>query len=222
LNNAVARRFDLVLFDLGGVIGDIDRDAFAGVAMKAGADPRPALTFWRNAYEDGTDEDHPIHRAERGEILLTEFLRLADGTAPGASFLFDPASPGYLMRFVTPSVIWADIAVEATQQGIRIGALTNTMDGLSEAEVLRVNPKMHSHARGLFGDDILESHVLGVRKPSRAAFTAATTYFKVDPAQVLFIDDEIGNCKGAEDLGMTAVHNHGTAGPALARELLSW
>jgi FMN phosphatase YigB (HAD superfamily) len=211
-----------VLFDLGGVITDIDRDAFVGAAMKAGVDPRPALSFWHNGYEDGTDEDHPMHRAERGEILLEEFLRLADEAAPGASFLFDPASPGYIVRFVTPSVVWADIAVEARHHGIRIGALTNTMDGLSETDALRVDPKMHAHVRGLFGDDILESHVLGARKPSRAAFTAATTYFNVEPARVLFIDDELGNCKGAEDLGITAVHNDGTAGPpALARELLS-
>jgi FMN phosphatase YigB (HAD superfamily) len=125
------------------------------------------------------------------------------------------------MRFVTPSLGWADIATAAKQSGFRIGALTNTMDGLAEADVLRVNPSMHSHARGLFGGDILESHTLGKRKPNRAAFIAATEYFNVDPSRVLFVDDEAGNCEGAEAVGMTAIHNEGPQSQQLARQLLS-
>ena len=217
----MTEHFDLVLFDMGGVIGEIDRVAFVGAATNAGVDPRPALAFWRSGYEGGKDDDHPIHRAERGEIVLAEFLGLAESVAPGASFLFDPASPGYLMRFVTPSAGWADIAMASKRRGVRIGALTNTMDGLFEADVLRANPSMHSHGRSLFGDDILESHVLGTRKPSRAAFVAATEYFNVDPSRVLFIDDEAGNCEGAEAVGMTAVHSEGPEGQQLARRLLS-
>jgi len=217
----MAGRFDLVLFDIGGVIGDIDRDGLVSAAMNAGLDPLGTVAFVRSAYDDGADEDHPLHRAERGEIVLAEFLRLAEEMAPGAGFLFDPDSPGYLLRFLTPSVVWAEIAVATRDRGIRIGALSNTMDFVSGADIARQNPALHSLTRGLFGDDILESHVLRARKPERAAFTAATSYFDVEPARVLFIDDEIENCKGAERVGMTALHNHGTTGPALARELLT-
>ncbi len=87
-------RFDLVLFDMGGVIGDIDRVAFVGAATNAGVDPLSALAFWRSGYEGGKDEDHPMHRAERGEIVRAEFIRLAESIAPGASFLFDSVTQG--------------------------------------------------------------------------------------------------------------------------------
>lgn len=217
----MTERFDLVLFDMGGVIVDIDRAAFMSAAIEAGVDPRPALSFWRSGYEGGEDDDHPLHRAERGEILSPEFLQLAESAAPGSSYLFDPHGPGFLMRFVRPSVAWADVATAAKGAGLRIGALTNTIDGLAEVDVLRVNPGMHAHGSSLFGRDILESHLLRARKPGAAAFAAATSYFEVDPSRVLFIDDEAGNCEGARAFGMTAVHNDGPAAILLARQLLS-
>jgi FMN phosphatase YigB (HAD superfamily) len=181
------KRFDLVLFDMGGVIGEIDRNAFVDAAAKAGVDPRPALGFWRSAYDTGTDDDHPAHRAERGEIAISEFLSLAEA---------------------------------ARTEGIRIGALTNTMDGLAGVDVMRVNPNMYAHVQGVFGDDILESHVLRQRKPNQAAFIAATDYFDVSPDRVLFIDDEAGNCRGAEAVGMVAVHAEAPGAQQAARHLL--
>jgi FMN phosphatase YigB (HAD superfamily) len=220
-DESMEKRFDLVLFDMGGVVGDIDRAAFVSAATEAGVDPRPALAFWRAGYEGGADDDHPIHRAERGELTSTEFLQLAESTAPGASFLFDPHGPGFIMRFVRPSADWGEVATAAKGRGLRIGALTNTMDGLAEADVFRVNPAMHAHGTALFGRDILESHLLRARKPSAAAFGAAAAYFEVNPSRVLFIDDEPGNCEGARSFGMTAVHNDGPAALQSARQLLS-
>lgn len=214
------KRFDLVLFDMGGVIGEIDRDALVDAAAKAGVDPRPGLGFWRSAYDAGTDDDRPFHRAERGEIEISEFLSLAEAAAPGASFLLDPESPGHLMRFISPSAGWSQFAEAARTVGIRIGALTNTMDGLAGVDVMRVNPSMYSHVQGLFGDDILESHVLRQRKPNQAAFIAATDYFDVSADRVLFIDDETGNCRGAEAVGMVAVHAEATGAQQAARHLL--
>jgi FMN phosphatase YigB (HAD superfamily) len=214
------KQFDLVLFDLGGVIGEIDRDAFVDAAAKAGVDPRPGLSFWRSAYDAGTDDDHPLHRAERGEIAMPEFHALAKTAAPGASFSCDPESPGHLMHFVSPSAGWTQFAEAARTDGIRIGALTNTMDGLALVEMMRLNPSMHTHIQGLFGDDILESHVLRTRKPNQAAFIAATNYFDARPDRVLFIDDEIGNCRGAEAVGMVAVHAEAPGAQQNARNLL--
>ena len=78
----MTKAFEFVLFDLGGVIGEFDRSAFVEAALAAGVDPRPALTFWRSGYEAGDDNDHPLHRAERGEISLKEFLALANAAAP--------------------------------------------------------------------------------------------------------------------------------------------
>jgi FMN phosphatase YigB (HAD superfamily) len=214
------KRFDLVLFDIGGVIAEIDRDALVGAAAIAEVDPRPGLSFWRSAYDAGTDDDHPFHRAERGEIANSEFLSLAEAAVPGASFLLDPESPAHLMRFVSPSAGWSQFAEAARTEGIRIGALSNTMDGLAWVDVMRANPSMGLHVQGLFGDDILESHVLGQRKPNQAAFIAATDYFDVRPDRVLFIDDETGNCRGAEAVGIVAVHAEAPGAQQNARNLL--
>ncbi len=99
-------------------------------------------------------------------------------------------------------------------------ALTNTMDGLAGVDVMRVNPSMYSHVQGLVGDDILESHVLRQRKPNQAAFIAAADYFDVSADRVLFIDDETGNCRGAEAVGMVAVHAEANGAQQAARHLL--
>ena len=97
--------------------------------------------------DGGVDEDHPMHRAERGEIELAEFIRLAEEAAPGAAFMWDPASPGCIMRFVTPSAVWAEIAVATRHRGIRIGMLTNTLNGVSEADIQILNPNQFARAR---------------------------------------------------------------------------
>ena len=218
---AMTERFDFLLFDIGGVIGDFDRVALASAAKDARIDPRPSLEFWRSGYDAGEDGDHPMHRAERGELSNAELLQFAETFAPGASVLFDRASPCHLIRFTIPSSGWADVGLGARKAGLRIGALTNTLDGFAEADVLALNPAMHAHVRGLFGEDVLESHVIKCRKPSRAAFTAALAHFGVEPSRVLFVDDEAGNCKGAEAVGMTAVYCVDASAQQVVRQLLS-
>jgi len=199
--------FDLVLFDLGGVIHEFDTQAMTRVWVDAGLDPGPGADFFRSAFEREDSDVHPIHRAERGELSLAELLPLAEPSAPGISHLLDASRPTALQRFIRPSTSWATLVRELGQHGVMKGALSNTFDGF-DMKMLEVhNPGVHAHIVGLFGDDILESHVLGVRKPTRAAFVAAADYFGVRLERILFIDDYASNCAGATAAGLASIHS---------------
>jgi FMN phosphatase YigB (HAD superfamily) len=96
--------------------------------------------------------------------------------------------------------------------------LTNTFDGFDMTMLEIHNPGVHAHIVGLFGDDILESHVLGMRKPTRAAFVAAADHFGVRLERILFIDDYATNCDGATAAGLTSIHSEpGQEEPAQQR-----
>lgn len=200
------RQFDLVLFDLGGVIGELDREAMLKVWKAARLDPGPALAFWRSGYQGDDGDSHPLHRAERGELSLEEFLALAEPVAPGVSHLVDPSRPTAMLRFVRPSESWAELALEIRKSGTRIGALSNAFPGLDSQAMMTHNPTVEKHVVGLFGEDRLESLRLGMRKPNSEVFLVAAQHFDVRPERILFIDDEASNCEGATRAGLTSVH----------------
>jgi putative hydrolase of the HAD superfamily len=198
--------FDLVLFDLGGVIVEYDDEAIERVWRDAGLDYGPALALFRTAYEIEACDSHPIHRAERGELSLAEFLALAEPMAAGIGDLCDGSRPTALQRFIRPYPAWAVLAKEVGERGIVTGVLSNTFDGFDVESLMIHNPAMRDYVVGLFGDDILESHVLGERKPSRGAYLAAAEHFDVQLERILFIDDHAPNCQGATAAGITSIH----------------
>lgn len=202
----MAGPFDLVLFDAGGVLVDTDQKALAEAWAAAGLDPGPVFRFLRSGYEGGDSTDHLLHRAERGELLLPDFLDLAEPSAPGIRHLLELSRPTALLRFFLPSVSWLDLAQEVEESGIGIGELTNTFDGLTIAAAMDHDPETWERADALFGHAALESHILGKRKPDPAVFIMAAEHLEVRPERILFIDDTAVNCEGATKAGLTAVH----------------
>lgn len=54
-------------------------------------------------------------------------------------------------------------------------------------------------------DQVLLSCEVGSAKPDAGIYRAALDALRVDPADVLFVDDQASYCSGAQSLGMTAV-----------------
>ncbi|MGN6743951.1 MAG: HAD-IA family hydrolase [Amnibacterium sp.] len=83
---------------------------------------------------------------------------------------------------------------------VGLAILSNSGDGAREEEERRYG------FAALF-DPVCYSHELGVRKPDPAAFTAALTAMRAEPADVLLLDDLPANVAAARALGIRA-HLH--------------
>jgi putative hydrolase of the HAD superfamily len=60
------------------------------------------------------------------------------------------------------------------------------------------------------------SHLIGLRKPHAAAFEYVIHDSSMNPAETLFIDDNIDNIAGAESVGLN-VHHH-----PVGHEIIDW
>ncbi len=77
---------------------------------------------------------------------------------------------------------------------------------------LRPPPNIHSKVwKTKYADTlrhfqkIFSSHELKVRKPDTKAYQIVLDYLRVEPQQAVFLDDNIDNIKGADQLGIKTI-----------------
>lgn len=179
-----------VLFDFGGVLSTSPFDAFARYERERGL----PHGFLRRV--NATDPDaNAWARLERAELDLAAFdAAFADESAalghrvPGADVL------GLLAGDLRPEVV---AAVRRCGERLKTGLLTNnvlgTMDDPRVGEVL-----------ALF-DAVVESSVVGVRKPEPAFYELACDLLEIAPSEAVFLDDLGINLKPARALGMATI-----------------
>jgi glucose-1-phosphatase len=185
------RRVDALLFDLGGVVIQIDFGRmFARWARHAGIDPaaiRARFSF-----------DEAYCRHERGEIALGEYfasLRSSLGLELSDAQLLDGWSQIYVGEI--PGV--AEV-LRSLEERIPLYAFTNS------------NPTHMELCARTFGDTLASfrrvfiSSDLGVRKPEAAAFAKISDTIGVPVQGILFFDDTAENVEGARAAGLQAVH----------------
>lgn len=76
----------------------------------------------------------------------------------------------------------------------------------SNAPSESVRPRLAAHGLNDILDIVVISGEVGVRKPSAEFFDLVVGGLKLEPREVLFIDDNVANCEGAEAVGLRAVH----------------
>jgi putative hydrolase of the HAD superfamily len=178
------------LFDFGGVILSSPFDAF----RRYEADHDLPDGFIRSV--NATDADtNAWARLERNEIDLEGFAAAfeAESSALGHRV------PGHdvlalLAGEVRPEMVEA---VRRCGERLKTAMLTNnvtTMDG---------NPAV-ADIVALF-DTVVESSVVGVRKPEPAFYELACERLAIDPAEAVFLDDLGVNLKPARAMGMTTI-----------------
>ena len=182
---------DALLFDLGGVIIEIDFDrVLARWALHAGRDPaalKPRFTFDR-AYE----------RHERGEIAAAAYfasLRVSLGIdltdeqfLDGWNEVFVGEVPGMaalLRRAATALPLYAFSNSNPTHREVWSRRFADTL--------------------GVFRRMFVSSE-LGLRKPERVAFAKVAAAIGVSVHKIAFFDDSLENVEGARQSGMHAVH----------------
>lgn len=183
-------RFDLLIFDLGGVLVDWDP---------------------RHLYRDHFDDTAAMERF-LAEVLTPEWNRQMDAGKPFADAVRElsaqhPAHAHHIGLWHTDwertlaGALDASVALlrRLHRRGHRLVALSNW-----SAETFPVARRRFDFLTCF--EDILVSGEHGVAKPDRAIFELACERWGVQPARALFIDDSPANVATARDMGFRAVH----------------
>lgn len=197
-------RIELVLFDIGGVLGSNgwDREQRTAAIEHFGLD----------ADDFQYRHEETVGALESGQMSLDEYL---DVTAfcsgrPVAREEFKQ----FMFGLSTP---WPDsiqIARDlATAGHTRLATLNN------ESEALNVYRLQHFGLHPIF-PTFFTSCWLGVRKPMREIYHRVLGMTQADPGRTLFIDDREQNLAPAAALGMSTIHFTGAS--ALRAQLSSF
>lgn len=183
-----------VLFDLGGVVMGSPLHAIAAYERELGV-PEGFI----NRLVVTTGPGGAWSRLERGELGMEAFYAVFDAEC-GAAGQPLVSARAMMERIGTaaqprPRMLAAIDAIRT--RGLRTAALTNNWVGEGG------DTGVHRMA-GRF-DAVIESAVVGLRKPDPRIYSLALERLRVPPAQVVFLDDIGRNLKPARELGMTTI-----------------
>lgn len=179
-----------LLFDLGGVLLDIDFGRAIGAWSRLSA--LPATELQRLFSFDDAYERH-----ERGQITAQEyFAHLC--SALQLSGKPEDVEAGWNAIFVR-EIEQTRRLVEKARQKFPCFAFTNT-----NASHMGCWSAAYPEVVGAF-DRIFASYQMGLRKPERAAFDHICQALALGPASILFFDDLPANVEAARNAGLQAV-----------------
>ena len=180
-----------LLFDLGGVVFDIDFErALEFWAVHAGVPVETLRPFY------GIDSGYERH--ERGEIDAAEYF---DGLRDKLGIVLsdEQFAAGWNAIFLQEFPGVFDLLKDLANR-IPIYAFSN-----SNVTHQRYWERKYAKTLGLFRE-VFVSCEIGLRKPESAAFRRVTSAMGIEPEAVLFFDDTHENVDGAREFGMAAIH----------------
>ncbi len=180
-----------LLFDLGGVIIDIDFNrVFQAWAEKSGVDAYQLKAKF--------SQDAAYKAQEVGKISAIEYFSSLRNTL-GFNLSDEDIRHGWNNIFIgmVPGVTQL---LQALSQKIPLYCLTNTNDTHRQEW-----QKQWGHELTCFKDIFISSDI-GLRKPDQAVFDYVTKKLQIDYSNILFFDDSIENIKGAQQAGLCTVH----------------
>ena len=182
---------DALLFDLGGVVIDIDFDrVFARWAVHAGRDAAAIKARFR---ADSWYERH--ERSEIDAIAYFASLRSSLGIDLSDAQFLD----GWEEVFVGEVAGMASLLRRAGEKR-PLYVFSNTNPAHQEAWSRR-----YADVLGLF-QRVFASSEIGKRKPDPEAFRTVAAAIGAPAARILFFDDSLENVEGSRAAGMQAVH----------------
>jgi putative hydrolase of the HAD superfamily len=183
-------RIELVLFDIGGVLGSNgwDREQRMEAVQHFGLDEE----------EFQYRHEETVGALEAGQISLDEYLDVTvfcDGR--------DFSREEFKAFMFAQSVPWPDsiaVARELSQSGtVRLATLNNESEELNEHRIREFG------LREIF-PTFFTSCWLRSRKPTHEIYTRVLGMTQGDPARTLFIDDRMQNLNPAATIGIKTLH----------------
>jgi putative hydrolase of the HAD superfamily len=190
-----------VLLDVGGVLLPTPWELLEDFEAANGWPP--GTLPWRGPLDPATD---PLWRAVRaGELPPRAYF---DRRAAEISGLLGQArSWPELTRaiFETPAGLTVRpeapaLVADARAAGLRTGLLTSKLVAFLSREVVARSELLSSF------DVLLDESETGVAKPDPRAYEQAAAAMGLDPAGIVFVDDDPANVAGADAAGMAGVH----------------
>lgn len=189
-----SRGIRAVLFDFGGVLSSSPFDAFERYERENGL-PGGFI----RALNATDHHDNAWARLERSEVSIGEFVCLFEAEAAAAGHPVDGAEVLSLLGGdIRPGMIRA---VEACRERFLVGLLTNNFVSSEAGE----RPMSRVAAVLELFDEVVESSVIGVRKPEPRFFEIACERLAISPEEAVFLDDLGVNLKPARALGMRTI-----------------
>jgi putative hydrolase of the HAD superfamily len=180
---------NLVLFDIGGVLGSNgwDREQRLAAVERFGLDDED----FQYRHEE------TVGALEAGQISLDEYLDVAIfwddrsfSREEFTSFMFAQSVP-----WPESIAVARDLADSST---VRMATLNNESEGLNNYRI------QHFGLRDIF-PTFFSSCWLGVCKPTHEIYTRVLGMTQADPKRTLFIDDRMQNLNPAAALGMQTI-----------------
>jgi putative hydrolase of the HAD superfamily len=179
---------DLVLFDIGGVLGSNgwDREQRAAAIEHFGID----------AEDFQYRHEETVGALEAGQISLDEYL---DVTVFGSPQTFSRAEFKEFM--FAQSIPWPDsiaVARDVAKSGVRMATLNN------ESEELNCH-RIQRFGLGAIFPTFFSSCWLGVRKPTRRIYDRVFGMTQAAPQRTVFVDDRMQNLNPAAAMGVKTI-----------------
>ena len=195
---AQAPGFKNILFDLGGVILDININATLKRFYELGFPPE--LMHYPESMQTDIFFNYQTGKLSTGQFRNA--IRKAAGVEI-SDHEFDEAWNAMLVGI--PGERAALLKVLSKHYGLYL--LSNT-----SALHVKVFEKMYQDVAGqpmheVF-DRIYYSHEIGLHKPDREAWEYVIKDAGIRPEETLFLDDSIHNIKASQELGFQAIHIH--------------
>lgn len=189
-------KFDAVVFDFGGVIITPLTVKIGQMAERAGTSMVELLEVLMGSREKSSD--HPWHRCERGELAVAEMQPLLSpyAAAAGVDLVGDEIELLFEQnyRFNTNIVE----RIRSLRPEYRVGLLTNS--------VREFRPSLEAQLDLSLFDAVIDSSVVGCRKPEPRIYALTAETLGVEPRRILYLDDFLGNLHGAREAGWTTIH----------------
>ena len=185
-----------VIFDLGGVLLNIDSDAVARNLASIGLDPIKVF--------ENHDVKDLLLEFETGRVTTSEFrarMKKHIGREDLDDATFDLIWCSILLDFNPRSIE----TLRGIRQKYRVFLLSNTnqlhYDSFS-ADFLR----HFGYSFDSLFEQAFYSFRMGLAKPDCAIFEAVLTSLSLSPDETLFIDDTLANTEAASLLGLHTIH----------------
>eukprot|EP00808_Paulinella_micropora_P001431 g22818.t1 len=219
-NTALTRpTFRAVLFDLGGVVFPSPIHTINKWCTSRQIEPRAFNRFMSGAPS--------FHALERGELVLEDFYALFEAEAAQGGFADVDARALFAAMHqdtarMRPSYVSAIRLLR--QHGYRVGALTNNWlhrpsarnQGNEPLSAHQTGTSLVSGLQGKLFDQVVQSCLVGLRKPHALLYQLAAARLQVRPEECVFLDDIGQNCKAARQLGFHTIKVVGDGDAALA------
>jgi FMN phosphatase YigB (HAD superfamily) len=189
---------EAIIFDLGGVIYDIDYQRTIDAFIALGADPQKVM--YSQAAQSGLFDDY-----ETGKISSETFIDSLQREMPSgisrrqiqdAWNAILVGQPAHRLEFL-----------KEIRKQIPIFLLSNTNALHIEFIYDQLHKEFNVSGYAPFFDEVFLSYELGLRKPHVETFQEVIRRTGVNPATTLFIDDSPQHLVGAQEAGLQTYHH---------------